>query len=379
MGDPEDNDMFIDAAAISPEIAEFLAKHKPPEPPVSLATAMSRSKPSLGLSRWGSQVVIGRGPCVIDPITATASLVTVPGLDRVIAVAGDTVRYALGVHGRELRLVRELGDAWQPMALPPDAQLASERSITLRAHGDALAIDWGHGIRWWTGERWLATTSSAPVVLVSTRQLWLGNSAGEWGGTLEGLGVPADGSEPTHETWLRTELPVCALAWDADDALLVGACSLGPHHYDLYVGALAPDKTLRPRLVGGTLGALMALARSRGVPTEHEPEPEPASIIAQLTEAAARLPSFQPVWPHRRAALVSIDVGRDGALYVLTSSRGIFRVVGDELTALTPGWPDDLQVGGDLCVCGDIAVIASQGVLVCDLGSDAPPRLVPTP
>lgn len=140
-----------------------------------------------GLRRWGSEVValtIDAPPCRVDPVARSCTAITVPGLDVVTLVAGDSVRFALGRRGKTALVMREQGEGWESLVLPaPDRPSSSQpwlvdrrhRPLALTVSGERLAVSWalvrakggdkfatGFGVLLKSGTGWTSATVPGP-------------------------------------------------------------------------------------------------------------------------------------------------------------------------------------------------------------------------
>lgn len=102
---------------------------------------LSRDQGRLaGLARWGGKVVAkSTPPRALDLVNATSTAITVPGLEVVQSVAGDTVRFAGGLQQGALTVLRERGEKWEALPLPTavlDAR--GERGLSLFAGGESV-------------------------------------------------------------------------------------------------------------------------------------------------------------------------------------------------------------------------------------------------
>lgn len=365
----DDDDVFVDAVTLPPELAAMVERQRATpasaEPHVYQITRPGR------LRRWGPHIVVGDEPRIVHVSDASTTPVTVPGLDRVCCVAGDTIQYAVGEQRRRLVVVRERGGGWEPLPSMPDGDAALGSQIEMYASGEALAVHLcrdGRGqLHWWTGQRWITTERGGTHVLVSSEWLWLGYGHGEWGGGVEGLS--ATGS--SFDIHLHTELPVVSLAWTAEKSVLVAASLAHMSSKSMYVGVLGPNGTMTPRFVSDLDGAWMAQSRLLGRNVGLEP--------GLRRDAEALLRDFRPAWKRDQDTLVAVDVDEHGRVYLLTSASGLFYLDGETLTPLTPYWSRKWQLSeATLQVAGDTAVLSSIpfGLHACTFGTSGRSRSV---
>jgi hypothetical protein len=386
----DDDDVFVDAVTLPPELAAMVEQQR--ATPALAKPQVYQMTPPGRLRRWGSHIVVGDESRIVHLSDASTTPVTVPGLDRVCCVAGDTIQYAVGEQRRRLVVVRERGGGWEPLPSLPngdaaDAALGSQ--IEMYASGEALAVHLrrdGRGqFHWWTGQRWITREGSRTHVLVSSERLWLGYGSGEWGGGIEGLS--ATGS--SFDIHLHTQLPVVSLAWTAEKSVLVAASLAHMSSKSMYVGVLGPNGTMTPRFVSDRCGAWMALSGLLGRPVglvsglprdaesllrDFRPDWPQSGL---LRDAESLLRDFRPDWKRDQDTLVAVDVDEHGRIYLLTSASGLFCLDGETLTPLTPYWPRKGELSeATLQVAGDTAVISAIpiGLHVCTFGTSGRSR-----
>lgn len=366
MAQDDDDNVFVDAVTLTPELVAAVARRRDASAPATIAPP---ADPPGGLTRWGADITVRRGPCVVDLSSMTTKPVTVPGLDKVRSVAGDAIRYAIGLRRDQIALLRERGETWEPLSLPPGAHTALGEQIKLYAGGESLAVTWHRAGQWqtdwWNGERWIITGRVAPHVVVSLDRIWLGYGNGEWGGFVESM----SSTGATFDRMIRTMLPVQALVASPGGAVLVGASLAHLGARDMYVGMLAPDGTQKSVFVAGLGAAYMALVAARNGESGSELEPE------LLRTAFTYERTVRPVWDLPPDTLEDLDVDAQGRLYLLTSRNGVIRVDGETLTRLTPPWPHRMRLdGAELRVQHEVAVVSGDhvGLFLCRLGTNEP-------
>jgi len=365
--------VFIDDLAVDDIIAKVRARpSSEAERWAQIIALFAPDQPAVGgLTRWGARIVIGRGPCVLELARATSARIAVPGLDVVQSVGGDAVRYAGGLRGGRVAVLREHEASWEPLPLPASLDDAATH-IELIAGGESVVVWWGRrnrsgaydvsGRHWWTGQRWITLDEWAPFHVVSPERILLGSSRGEWGGDV--WSVLPDGSKT--EVGPRDGLPVQALVPLPGGRTLVGTGLAHRGLLETHVGVLESDGTWRP-LVRSSVSATyaMLLAAEGGVP---------GSMLRHdlMHEAIANENKYQLAWNLAPDALVSLDVDAQGRPHLLLRSQGVVRLDGDRLTPVTLRWPGASLYGACLLVDGEFAVIAAgdRGVLRWKLGTD---------
>lgn len=364
--------MFIDDLAVDDIIAKVRAR--PPteaERRAQIVALFAPDQPAAGgLIRWGGRIAIGRGPSLLELASASGARIAVPGLDVVQTVGGDAVRYAGGLHGGRVAVLREREASWEPLPLPEALDDAANH-IELIAGGESVVVRWGRRNRsgthdvssrhWWTGQRWITLDEWAQFHVVSPERILLGSSRGEWGGDV--WSVLPDGSKT--EVGPRDGLPVQALVPLPGGRTLVGT---GLAHLGLretHVGVLESDGTWRPLVRSGISAAYAMLLAAeggvRGSTLRHD----------LMHEAIANQNKYQLAWNLAPDALIGLDVDVQGRPHLLLNSQGVVRLDGDRLTPMTLGWPAASLYGARLLIDGEFAIIATaeRGVLRWKLGT----------
>lgn len=297
-----------------------------------------------GLIRWGKDVVArATPPRRLDPERGKSEPIRVPGLDEVAAVAGDTVRFALGKRKGLLTLRRETDGRWQDIALPGATTKDGAKLVRLGANGEEVAVaelsgqppsvtlHYGRGGVWKSVSLPLSKTG-APDQLLFVRGRWLlAYSRGEWGGALRSVGE--DGA--VTELDPKDDLPVNGIAVARDGRIFVGT---GLAHLDG---------------LSAHVGFLDAEWRW--------------TTLARVDNYGKR----NVAWNLEPDSLQGIALDERGRLYLLTGSHGVVRVEGGKLVPVTPGWPHQHVYGQGLVIDRDRAFIGTfdGGVLVWKLGT----------
>lgn len=370
--------MFVDDVDVPRDVAALIdAARKRNEPP---------PRPHQ-LRRWGGALTVrcNEEARVLELARARTLPIEVPGLDVVWCVAGDSTRFALGLRNGELCFVREQGSAWERVTLRRDVHLMDPRDISLEASGEIALLRWTRSsdlMHWWSG-RWRALPPGYPV-LVERDQIWVCRYS-EWGSELVCWSPSGELLDAGNFTLVR---PVRLVRASAEALVVAGAapqnascswlCDAARHNVDphrdscLYVGRWAAGRK-QPLLAIGYVAGIEALADlGRAIPAS---ESAIDTFLARSAQALAYVRETQPDW-HSRDQLESIDIDTDNRIYVLTTHRGLFRLDGDRLVALTPAWPADLCCpGAEMRIIDRTAAIvrAAGDVLLCTL--DGEPQL----
>lgn len=322
-----------------------------------------------GGTRWGDEVVVRMGNHVVDIERGLMRPVEVPGLDEVRSVAGDRVRFAIGLKDGALVLMREAHGQWTRIPLPEGVRPQLGRSIELHACGDTVAIAWTTSsfydsarLHWWTHGRWVAARTGE-AMLVTPDDVWLGIDLGEWGGHIE-----RQPHDAPSEIYTLTEDGIRGFARTRNGEIFVAASLAHMGMMSMYVGELVGDGRIEPRFAAGHGGHLMAMGRSLGEPPRLDRARLYRAFEAEHTQS----------WKLEPDTLEAIDVDDRGQLYVLTTRSGLFRCQDGALIRATGPWSMHLQFSNaSLHVTRTAAVIiADEGVFIVDLHPEGAPRRV---
>lgn len=320
---------------------------------------LSRDQGRLGgLVRWGGQLVARSSPPrLLNLADATSAPITVPGLEVVQSVAGDTVRFAGGLTKGAFTVLRDRGAKWEALPLPQKMLGApGERGLSIFASGQSVAVVWfaydkstkppryANGLEWWNGKSWVSAALKGKDnqglpkhVLVSDARLLVGYSRGEWGGSLWSVA-------PTGEVTAvgsKDGLPVQGLV-RVEGGVLVGTGLAHLGGLNAHVGLLSPDGTW-----------------------------------TTMTRVNAYEPKESVAWDLAPDSLEGLDVDAQGRPLFFTGANGVVRLEQGRLTRLTPGWPEHIY-GEGLLLEGELAVIGTfdGGVLVWKLGTPEVRRIL---
>src|SRR6185295_17192811 len=305
-----------------------------------------------GLARWGNEIVaLSRPPCRLNLDSRACEPISNPLLGQVLAVGGDTVRFAAGTRGGRPALVRERDGKWEDVALPAPAVGRGLAPVALAASGEEVALlevptrdepgnalfNARHQETWSTTDLPPQGPSAIPKHVVFARGRWLlGYNSGEWGGELRSI---APGGAVTA---LLDGDPITGIAVAPDGRVYVstGLAHLGG--VQAHIGSLDRDWKWT------TLFRISNFHEDNGVGWNLEPD-----------------------------TVTGLSVDAAGRLYLLTGSQGVVREDGGKLVSVTPGWPRGHLYGKGLLIERDTAVVGTfdSGVVLWKLGTDQGRRI----
>lgn len=307
---------------------------------VSASPEWSRDQARLELlSRWGDRIVaISDRVFELDLGKGLATPVQVPGIEKVQFVAGDSVRFAVGVTAGKVMLRRETSSGWADVALPSKLAAAVGKPVLrLGASGDRVALLWvtiqetkppklERGLAFFDGAKWLELTiepgaQGLPKYLELHGGRWyVGYSRGEWGGSLWQL----DEAKGALKEIPFDHLPIVGLA-SRGSSLFVGS---GLAHMGLL------DASVRELRADGTWKDLVSSAKALG-------------------------------WP-KPGSLEGLDLDEEGRLIAVSGTLGLLRLEKGVMTSLGMEWPADHVYADGLVVTKEAYVVGTfdSGVVV---------------
>lgn len=314
---------------------------------------MSALQPELdaqerGLTIWGRELVSLRLPLrVLDLEHGTSAPVQVDGLERVLSVAGDSPRYALGFRQGVLVLKKGAATGWSELPVPDEVQADTHRQLfraTIGASGEFVALSWQRygrlqtALQVFDGQRWHSVA-------------------------LEGIGEPE--TRATHLVFVAGRLVGVDAGEFGGGLWSVTTAGLSQHltPFDM-VRAIVPRPDGRAVVLSGIAHIVTELSVLAEVGADDSSQ--------RVFELAASVGEVQrrSNWPGGPDSITAAALDAQGRLIIAARKGGLFELRADGVHPLPVVWPGEVWATSLVFQADQLLIDTTQhGVLVWSPGS----------